>query len=78
VRRALSICCERARGRLPRRGGPAAAGAIIGSSIPLATDLSETWQYAVLAAAAVALLVLHQGIVLTLLAACTIWHEVAI
>jgi chromate transporter len=50
---------------------PAAAGAIIGSSIPLAAALSETWQYAVLAAAAVALLVLRRGVVLTLIAAGT-------
>jgi chromate transporter len=48
---------------------PAAAGAIIGSSIPLAAALSETWQYAVLAAAAMALLVLRRSVVLTLLAA---------
>jgi chromate transporter len=51
---------------------PAAAGAIIGSAIPLAAALSETWQYAVLAAAVVALLVLRRGVVLTLLAAGTI------
>jgi chromate transporter len=51
---------------------PAAAGAIIGSAIPLAGALSETWQYAVLAAAAVALLVLRRIVVLTLLAAGTI------
>jgi chromate transporter len=51
---------------------PAAAGAIIGSAIPLAAALSETWQYAVLAAAAIALLVLRRSIVLTLLAAGTI------
>jgi chromate transporter len=50
---------------------PAAAGAIIGSAIPLAAALSETWQYAVLAAAAVALLVLRRSVVLTLLAAGT-------
>jgi chromate transporter len=48
---------------------PAAAGAIIGSSVPLATALSETWQFAVLAAAAVALLVLRRSVVVTLLAA---------
>jgi chromate transporter len=48
---------------------PAAAGAIIGSSIPLATALGETWQFAVLAAAAVALLVLRCSVVATLLAA---------
>ena len=43
---------------------PAAAGAIIGSAIPLAAALSETWQYVLLAAAAVALLVLRRSIVL--------------
>ncbi|HEY7934307.1 MAG TPA: chromate efflux transporter [Solirubrobacteraceae bacterium] len=48
---------------------PAAAGAIIGSAIPLAGVLSETWQYLVLAAAAIALLVLRRGIVSTLLVA---------
>jgi chromate transporter len=48
---------------------PAAVGAIIGSAIPLAAALSETWQYAVLAAAAVALLVLRRSVVATLLAA---------
>jgi chromate transporter len=48
---------------------PAAAGAIIGSSIPLAAALSETWQFAVLTAASVALLVLRGSIVSTLLAA---------
>ena len=34
--------------------GPAAIGAILGSAIPLAGALREPWQYAVLAAAAVA------------------------
>jgi chromate transporter len=48
---------------------PAAAGAIIGSAIPLAGALSETWQYAVLAAAAVVLLALRRSVVGTLLAA---------
>ncbi len=51
---------------------PAAAGAIIGSAIPLAGALSETWQYVILAAAAVALLALRRSIVLTLLAAATV------
>ncbi|MGA2321290.1 MAG: chromate efflux transporter [Solirubrobacteraceae bacterium] len=51
---------------------PAAAGAIIGSAIPLASALSETWQYIVLAAAAIALLALRRGVVLTLLAAGTV------
>jgi chromate transporter len=51
---------------------PAAAGAIIGSAIPLARALSQTWQYAVLAAAAVALLALRQGVVSTLIGAGTV------
>ncbi len=48
---------------------PAAAGAIIGSAVPLAGALSQTWQYALLASAAVVLLALRGSIVLTLLAA---------
>jgi chromate transporter len=48
---------------------PAAAGAIIGSAIPLAGALSETWQYVLLVAAALALLVLRRSVVPTLLAA---------
>jgi chromate transporter len=51
---------------------PAAAGAIIGSAIPLAAALGETWQYLVLAAAAIALLVLRRDVVPTLLAAGTV------
>lgn len=51
---------------------PAAAGAIIGAAIPLTASLSEVWQYAVLAAAALALLVLRRGVVITLLAAGTV------
>ena len=35
--------------------GPAAAGAILGAAVPLLDALEETWQYAVLAAAAVLL-----------------------
>ncbi|MGD9734630.1 MAG: chromate efflux transporter [Solirubrobacterales bacterium] len=49
--------------------GPAAIGAILGSAIPLAGALTETWQIAVLAAAAVALLALRRGVVPTLLGA---------
>jgi chromate transporter len=49
--------------------GPAAIGAILGSAIPLARALSEPWQYAVLAGAAVSLFVLRRGVVTTLLAA---------
>jgi chromate transporter len=48
---------------------PAAAGAIIGSAIPLAAALAEGWQYAVLAAAAIALIALRRGVVQTLLLA---------
>jgi chromate transporter len=51
---------------------PAAAGAIIGAAIPLTAALSEVWQYAVLAAAGVALLVLRRSIVFVLLTAGTI------
>ena len=49
--------------------GPAAIGAILGSAVPLALALEQSWQWAVLAGAAVALLVLRRGVVLTLLAA---------
>jgi chromate transporter len=51
---------------------PAAAGAIIGSAVPLTSALSETWQYVLLAAAAIAMLALRRSIVLTLLTAGTI------
>jgi chromate transporter len=49
--------------------GPAAIGAIFGAAIPLAGALRETWQAAVLAAAAIALLIARRGIVVTLLGA---------
>jgi chromate transporter len=49
--------------------GPGAIGAILGSAVPLASELHEGWQFAVLAAAAVTLLVLRRGVVLTLVAA---------
>jgi chromate transporter len=49
--------------------GPAAIGAILGSAIALARALTQPWQYAVLAGAAVLLLGLRRGVVLTLLAA---------
>jgi chromate transporter len=49
--------------------GPAAIGAIAGAAIPLALALRETWQFAVLAAAALALFALGRGVVLTLIAA---------
>jgi chromate transporter len=51
--------------------GPAAIGAILGSAIPLARALLEPWQFGVLAGAALLLLALRRGVVLTLLlAAC--------
>jgi chromate transporter len=49
--------------------GPAAIGAILGASIPLAAGLGHAWQFALLAAAAVALLVARRGVVETLLIA---------
>lgn len=49
--------------------GPAAIGAILGSAILLAGALTQPWQYAVLAAAAVLLLPLRRGVVPTLLGA---------
>lgn len=48
--------------------GPAAIGAIIGAAVPLALALGEGWQFAVLAASALGLLVLRRGVVETLLA----------
>ncbi len=58
--------------------GPAALGAIIGAAIPLAGALHETWQFLVLGAAAIALLVARLGIVLTLVAAGLIGAIVAL
>jgi chromate transporter len=49
--------------------GPAAIGAILGTAIPLTDALTETWQFAVLGAAVIALLLLRRGVVETLLAA---------
>ena len=49
--------------------GPAAIGAILGSSIPLALGLTETWQLAILAAGALLLLAARRGVVTTLLTA---------
>jgi chromate transporter len=65
---------ERLRGNVGARSfldgaGPAAIGAILGSAIPLAGALRETWQLAVLAGAAVALLVARRGVVTTLVCA---------
>jgi chromate transporter len=52
--------------------GPAAIGAIFGAAISLARVLTEGWQFAVLAGAAVLLLVARRGVVLTLLGAAAV------
>jgi chromate transporter len=57
--------------------GPAAIGAILGSAVPLAVALAEPWQYAVLVAAAIALLILRRGPA-TLLAAAGVGVLVAL
>ena len=49
--------------------GPAAIGAIFGSAVPLAMALGPAWQFLVLAGAALLMLVLGRGPVLTLLGA---------
>ena len=49
--------------------GPAAIGAILGSTVPLARALTDPWQWGVLAAAAVLLMVGRVGVVTTLLLA---------
>ena len=49
--------------------GPAAIGAIAGAVVPLALALTETWQFAILATAAVVLLIGRCGVVLTLIGA---------
>lgn len=49
--------------------GPAAIGAIIGSSIPLALALSEPWQWVLLGVGAMTLLAGRLGVVWTLLGA---------
>jgi len=57
--------------------GPAAIGAIFGAAILLARVLSVDWQFAVLAGAAVLLLALRRGVVLTLLSAAAVGLVVA-
>ena len=74
---------ERIRGSANARAfldgaGPAAIGAILGAAITLAATLSQAWQFAVLAAAAVSLLALRRGVVETLLAAGLIGAVVAL
>jgi chromate transporter len=49
--------------------GPAAIGAIAGAVVPLALALTETWQFAILATAAIVLLTGRCGVVLTLIGA---------
>ena len=46
--------------------GPAAIGAILGAAVPLASALQAWWQFVLLAAAALALLVLRRSVVVTL------------
>jgi chromate transporter len=58
----------RARGFLDG-AGPAAIGAILGAAIVLARTLQPAWQFAVLAAALIALLIARRGVVETLLTA---------
>ncbi|HSZ41500.1 MAG TPA: chromate efflux transporter [Trebonia sp.] len=58
--------------------GPAAIGAILGSAITLARELTHPWQYAVLAGALVLLLPLRRGVVLTLLSAAAIGVIIAL
>jgi chromate transporter len=49
--------------------GPAAIGAIFGAAVTLSAALHEDWQYAVLAAAVVALLAMRRSVVATLVGA---------
>jgi chromate transporter len=58
--------------------GPAAIGAILGASVTLARALTEPWQFAVLAGAAVLLLGLRRGVVTTLLAAAGVGLVIAL
>jgi chromate transporter len=74
---------ERLRGDALARGfldgaGPAAVGAILGATVPLAGALSQAWQGAVLAAAALALLLLRRGVVETLLLAGAVGVAIAL
>jgi chromate transporter len=68
---------ERARAFLDG-AGPAAIGAIVGSAIPLARALQQDWQFGVLGAAAVLLLLVRRGVVLTLLLAGTAGAAIAL
>jgi chromate transporter len=72
------LVADRRMGAFLAGAAPAAAGAIIGAAIPLTAALAHTWQYLVLAAAAVALIVLRRGVVQTLLAAGAVGVAVAL
>ena len=48
--------------------GPAAIGAILGSAVPLARALTESWQWAVVGVAVIGLFALRRGVVVTILA----------
>ena len=74
---------ERLRGNPHARGflagaGPAAIGAILGSAVPLAGALTEPWQFLILAAAAIALLLARRGVVPVLLTAGAIGATLAL
>jgi chromate transporter len=49
--------------------GPAAIGGILGAAVPLALALTETWQIAILAGGAMALLWWRRSVVLVILGA---------
>jgi chromate transporter len=49
--------------------GPAAIGAILGSAVPLAAALGVSWQYPVMAGAALVLFVARRSVVLSLVLA---------
>ncbi|WP_344042883.1 chromate efflux transporter [Nocardioides panacihumi] len=58
--------------------GPAAIGAIYGSAVPLAREITEPWQYAVLAGAGVALLALRRSVVAVLVTAALVGATVTL
>jgi chromate transporter len=63
------IRADRRAGAFLGGAGPAAIGAIFGSAIPLTRALTHDWQYAVLGAALILLVLLRRGAVLTLVCA---------
>jgi chromate transporter len=68
--------CQRP--QLPERRRAGRHRRHLGTAVPLAGALSEPWQYAVLAAAAVMLLALRRGVVPTLLLAGAVGGTVAL